>query len=123
MNKILVIEDESETRNMFVEALTEEGYKTIGAENGRIGLEKAQKYLPDVVICDLVMPELNGYQVLTALRTNSITAMIPCIFLTAKTNESDKNRAITLGANDYLTKPCTVEKLLKAIARLAQPTD
>lgn len=119
MNKILVIEDEPETRNMFVEALTEEGYKTMGAENGRIGLEKAQKYLPDVVICDLIMPELDGYQVLKALRKNSATALIPCIFVTGKIDELEKDRAISLGANEYLTKPCTVEKLLQAIAKIS----
>jgi CheY-like chemotaxis protein len=117
MNKILVIEDEPETRNLFVEALTEEGYKTMGAENGRVGLDKAQTYLPDLIICDLIIPELNGYQVLLALRNNFITAMIPLIFLTANTDESEKERAMILGVNDYLTKPCTVEKLLRAIAK------
>ncbi|MGL5077379.1 MAG: response regulator transcription factor [Waterburya sp.] len=119
MNKILIIEDESETRDMFLEALREEGFEVIGAENGRIGIQKTQEYLPDVVICDVAMPELNGNQVLITLRQNSTTATIPFIFLTAITDESQRYQAIQLGANDYLTKPCTIEKLLEAIAKLS----
>jgi DNA-binding response OmpR family regulator len=119
MNKILIIEDEPETRNMFLEALREEGFEVIGAENGRVGIQKTQEYLPDVVICDVAMPELNGNQVLITLRQNSVTATIPFIFLTATTDESQRYQAIQLGANDYLTKPCTIEKLLEAIAKLS----
>jgi DNA-binding response OmpR family regulator len=119
MNKILIIEDESETRDMFLEALREEGFEAIGAENGRVGIQKTQEYLPDVVICDVAMPELNGNQVLASLRQNSTTATIPFIFLTATTDESQRYQAIHLGANDYLTKPCTIEKLLEAIAKLS----
>jgi DNA-binding response OmpR family regulator len=119
MNKILIIEDELETREMFLEALTEEGFETIGAENGRVGIQKIQQDLPDLIICDVTMPELNGNQVLATLRQNSATATIPFIFLTAKADESQRYRAIQLGANDYLTKPCTIEKLLEAIAKLS----
>jgi DNA-binding response OmpR family regulator len=120
MNKILIIEDEPETRDMFLEALKEEGFEVIGAENGRVGIQKTQEYLPDVVICDVAMPELNGNQVLTILRQNSITAAIPFIFLTATIDELQRYQAIQLGANDYLTKPCTIEKLLEAIAKLSK---
>jgi CheY-like chemotaxis protein len=119
MNKILIIEDELETREMFLEALKEEGFETIGAENGRVGIQKIQQYLPDLIICDVTMPELNGNQVLATLRQNSVTATIPFIFLTAKADESQRHQAIQLGANDYLTKPCTIEKLLEAIAKLS----
>jgi DNA-binding response OmpR family regulator len=118
MNKILIIEDELETRNMFLEALTEEGFEVIGAENGRAGIQKIQEYLPDVIICDITMPELDGNQVLAILRQNSVTANIPLIFLTATTDELQQDLAIHLGANDYLTKPCTIEKLLIAIAKI-----
>lgn len=117
MKKIIVIEDERETRDMFVEALIEEGFETMGAENGRVGIQKTQEHIPDLIICDVTMPGLNGYQVLSILRQNSTTAMIPFVFLTAKTDESQRYRAMQLGANDYLTKPCTVEKLLEAIAK------
>jgi DNA-binding response OmpR family regulator len=119
MNKILIIEDELETREMFLEALKEEGFETIGAENGRVGIQKIQQDLPDLIICDVTMPELNGNQVLATLRQNSATATIPFIFLTARTDESQRYRAIQLGANDYLIKPCTIEKLLEAIAKLS----
>jgi DNA-binding response OmpR family regulator len=119
MNKILIIEDEPETRDMFLEALREEGFEVIGAENGRVGIQKTQEYLPDVVICDVAMPEFNGNQVLITLRQNSTTATIPFIFLTATTDESQRYQAIQLGANDYLTKPCTIEKLLEAIAKVS----
>ena len=117
MNKILIIEDERETRDMFIEALTEEGFETIGAKNGRVGIQKTQKYLPDLIICDVTMPELNGYQVLTTLRQNPCTAAIPFIFMSALSDEAERHEAMRLGANDYLTKPCTVEKLLQAIAK------
>jgi DNA-binding response OmpR family regulator len=119
MNKILIIEDEPETRDMFLEALREEGFEVIGAENGRVGIQKIQKYLPDLIICDVAMPELNGNQVLATLRQNSSTAMIPLIFLTAITSESQQHQGIQLEANDYLTKPCTIEKLLEAIAKIS----
>ncbi|MGL5941835.1 MAG: response regulator, partial [Waterburya sp.] len=90
------------------------------AKSCRVGIQKTQEYLPDVVICDVGMPELNGNQVLITLRQNFTTATIPFIFLTAITDESQRYQAIQLGANDYLTKPCTIEKLLEAIAKLSK---
>jgi CheY-like chemotaxis protein len=119
MNKILIIEDERETRDMFLEALTDEGFEAIGAENGRVGLQKTQEYLPDLIICDVTMPELNGYQVLTSLRQNQMTAAIPFIFLTAKIDQCQQEKAMDLGADEYITKPCTVEQLLQAIAQFS----
>lgn len=116
MKKILVIEDEARTRNLFVKCLEAEGFYTIGAENGLVGIQQAQEKLPDLVICDIVMPQLDGYGVLTALRQNPVTAIIPFIFLTAKVFQADIRKGMELGADDYITKPCTVEELVRAIA-------
>ncbi len=122
MKKILVIEDEAPTRNIYLECLEAEGFDAIGAENGRIGLQWAQEQQPDLVICDIMMPELDGYGVLTTLRQNPDTASIPVIFLTAKTTEAERRYGMELGADDYLTKPCTVEDLLRTIANLCELT-
>lgn len=116
MTKILVIEDEAESREMFLECLEAEGFNAIGAQNGVVGVQRVQKHLPDLVICDIVMPELDGYGVLTTLRQNPVTAIIPFIFLTAKATKAELRHCMKLGADDYLTKPTTVEELLTAIA-------
>jgi len=116
MKKILVIEDEAQSRNIYLESLEEEGFDAIGAENGRVGVQRAQEQLPDLVLCDIMMPELDGYGVLSTLRQDPLTAMIPFIFLTAKATKAELRQGMELGADDYLTKPSTVEELLKAIA-------
>lgn len=116
MKKILVIEDEAITRNLFLDSLKAEGFCVIGAENGRIGVQQAREQLPDLVICDIKMPELDGYGVLTKLRQDPATAIIPFIFLTAKVAKTERRQGMQLGADDYLTKPSTVEELLEAIA-------
>ncbi|KAF3886212.1 MULTISPECIES: response regulator transcription factor [Nostocales] len=116
MTKVLVIEDEVESRNIFLECLEAEGFDTISAENGLIGVQKAQENLPDLIICDVSMPELDGYGVLTSLRQNTGTARIPFIFLSAKSTKAEVRQGMTLGADDYLTKPTTAEELLEAIA-------
>ena len=123
MKKILVIEDETRTRNLFLNCLKTEGFNTIGAENGLVGVQKAQFELPDLVICDINMPMLDGYGVLNTLRQDPVTAIIPFIFLTAKDTKAELRQGMQLGADDYLTKPCTVEELLGAIAvRLEKQT-
>lgn len=116
MKKILVIEDEPQTRNIFLECLEAEGFDTLCAENGRVGLQRAQEQLPDLVICDIMMPELDGYGVLEQMRHDPVTAIVPFIFLSAKATKTEHRRGMDLGADDYLTKPCTAEDLLKAIA-------
>jgi YesN/AraC family two-component response regulator len=113
--KILVIEDDTTTRNMFIDALVAEGFNTIGAENGIVGIQSAQEYLPDLVICDIMMPNLDGYGVLTALRQDPTTAIIPFIFLTGSGMKTEVRKGMELGADDYLTKPSTVDELLRAI--------
>jgi len=119
MKKILVIEDSAQTREIFLECLKAEGFYTIGAENGLVGVQQAQKQLPDLVICDIVMPKLDGYGVLTTLRQDPVTAIIPFIFVTGKVTKAERRQGMKLGADDYIVKPCTVEELLGAItARL-----
>ncbi len=116
MTKILVIEDEAESRDIFIDSLEAEGFEAIAAENGLVGIQQAQAQLPDLVLCDILMPEIDGYGVLTTLRQNSATAMIPFIFLSAKTTKTEIRQGMNLGADDYLTKPSTIEELLEAIA-------
>lgn len=115
LKKILVIEDDATTRHLFINGLEAEGFVTIGAENGLVGIQKAQELLPDLVICDLMMPDIDGYSVLTKLRQDSLTVIIPVIFLTASNTKTSMRKAMELGADDYLSKPCTVDELLKAI--------
>ncbi len=115
MKKILVIEDGAETRNLFLECLKAQGFYTIGAENGLVGVQRVQEELPDLIICDIMMPQLDGYGVLTRLRQDPVTTIIPFIFVTAKGTRNDIRKAMELGADDYLTKPCTLDELLKAI--------
>ena len=115
MKKILVIEDEEFVRENIVELLDAEGFEVIGAEDGRMGLNLARAMVPDLILCDVMMPELDGYGVLTALRQDSILATVPFIFLTAKAAKADLRQGMELGADDYLTKPFTRAELLGAI--------
>lgn len=116
MKKILVIEDQSPTLTFFLRALEAQGFNSISAENGRIGVRQAREQLPDLILCDIIMPELDGYAVLSVLRQDPATAVIPFIFVTAKEDRADFRKGMELGADDYLTKPCTIEELHKAIA-------
>lgn len=119
MKKILVIEDEAETRDNLVLMLEMEGFKPFSAPNGRKGIEVAKRELPAVILCDVSMPELDGYGVLEALRADEKTISIPFIFLTAKGDKKDLRTGMNLGADDYLTKPASAEDVLSAInARL-----
>lgn len=115
MARILVIEDEMQVRDNIQEILELEDFEAITAENGRIGIQMAKAEVPELIICDLMMPELDGYGVLTALRQYSNTATIPLIFLTAKADRSELRKGMLLGADDYLTKPFTPSELLQAI--------
>jgi diguanylate cyclase (GGDEF)-like protein len=120
MNKILVIEDERAIRLNLLKLLGAEGFQAIVAENGIKGVQLAQTEQPDLIICDIMMPELDGYGVLSALQQNPNTATIPFIFLTAKGDRSDWRQGMNLGADDYLTKPFTRAELLEAIASRLQ---
>ncbi|MGQ4649910.1 EAL domain-containing protein [Lyngbya aestuarii] len=114
--KILVIEDEDFVRENIIELLDAEGLNVLGAENGRIGIDLAKTQLPDLILCDVMMPIIDGYGVLSALRQDSIMAGIPFIFLTAKAAKADVRQGMELGADDYLTKPFTRAELLGAVA-------
>ncbi|MDB6123279.1 MAG: two component transcriptional regulator, LuxR family [Pedosphaera sp.] len=115
MKKILVIEDEPEMRRNLTTILRLEKFHPIAAENGRVGIELAAKESPDLILCDVMMPELDGYGVLQALRENSKTSAVPFIFLTAKGEKPDIRAGMNLGADDYLTKPVAKADLLNAI--------
>lgn len=116
MAKILVIEDETPVRENLLELLDAEDFNAIGAANGRLGVQLAQKEIPDLIICDVMMPELDGHDVLKTLRQDNLTATIPFIFLTAKSDKTDFRQGMELGADDYLTKPFTRADLLGAIS-------
>lgn len=115
MTKILVIEDELAVREIIVEMLCAEKFDVIHAADGQAGVQLAQAHSPDLIICDIMMPNLDGYGVLTALRQQTSTAIIPFIFLTAKISKEDSRQGMELGADDYLTKPFTRDELLQAV--------
>lgn len=112
---VLVIEDNTDIRENTAEILDMAGYKTFTAENGKRGVELALKEKPDLIICDIMMPELDGYGVLHLLRKNSDTQNTPFIFLTAKIERSDFRKGMEMGADDYITKPFEDIELLNAI--------
>lgn len=116
MKKILVIEDDEDIRESIEEMLSAEDFDVITAEDGRTGVELAQETIPDLIICDVMMPELDGFGVVSELRQNSSTQTIPFIFLTARAAKVDRRQGMSLGADDYLTKPFTIDELLDAIA-------
>jgi CheY-like chemotaxis protein len=119
MKKIVLIEDNPEVRENTAEILSLAGYDVLVANNGKEGIEKAQSNRPDLIICDIMMPELDGYGVLHILSKKPETASIPFIFLTAKAEKTDIRKGMALGADDYLTKPFDDTDLLNAVeARL-----
>ena len=115
MKKILVIEDNKDVRENIAEILELSGYKVEQAINGKEGATKAKYLLPDLIVCDIMMPELDGYGVLNLLSSESITSSIPFIFLTAKAELNDMRKGMNMGADDYITKPFEDAELLKAI--------
>ena len=112
--KILVIEDEAGLRANVARFLKAEGYEVLTAENGASGVDIAVRQMPDLIVCDITMPEMDGFGV---LRENVTTSNIPFIFLTASTRTYDRNWGVELGANDYITKPFKLEQLLDAIRK------
>ena len=115
VEKILVIDDESRMRKLVVEALTDEGYLTVEAPNGREGVALAGRESPDLIVCDITMPEMNGHRVLQTLRDQPATAQIPFIFLTGWSEREDVRAGMNLGADDYLVKPVDPAELLAAV--------
>lgn len=119
MKKILIIEDEPAMRHNLCQILELENFLPLTAANGREGFATAKREMPDLILCDVLMPEQDGHAVLEALRADPATARIPFIFLTAKGERADVRAGMNLGADDYLVKPVRVNDLLEAIlARL-----
>ena len=111
MKKILIIEDNPDVRENTAEILELSNYEVITAENGKEGVKLANEILPDLIICDVMMPELDGFGVLRILGQNQLTNHIPFIFLTAKTEKADFRKGMNLGADDYITKPAEPDEL------------
>ena len=116
--KILVIDDSPTERHVLVELLTKNGYQVVTAENGEEGIEKAKEELPDLILMDVVMPGLNGYQATRTLTRDEKTKHNPVIVCTSKSQETDKIWGLRQGAQDYMSKPINGEELLAKIAAL-----
>ncbi|MCR8560813.1 response regulator [Mucilaginibacter sp. BJC16-A38] len=117
MKKILLIEDNNDIRENTCELLELEGYKVILAVNGRSGLILAQEHVPDIILCDVMMPEADGYEVFSGLKTNPVTAAIPFVFLTSSVERKEVEAGLGMGASGYIRKPFDSEELFAVIAR------
>jgi len=121
MKTILLIEDDTILRENTAELLELSNFEVITASNGKTGVEKAKKHLPDIIVCDIMMPVLDGYDTLATLAKSKKTKFIPFIFLSAKTEHKDVRKGMNLGADDYITKPFSEDELISAIdSRLAK---
>lgn len=116
MTTILVIEDQPSVLANIVELLQEEGFNAVGFERGFTGMMWALEHLPDVIVCDIMMPGMDGYNVLGELNNYPATATVGFIFLTAKADQASRREGMELGADVYLTKPFRRNQLLRAIA-------
>lgn len=123
MKKILLIEDNTAMRENIEELLELNGYSVLTAQNGKAGVELALREIPDLVICDILMPVLDGYGVLYLLSKNNSTASIPFLFLTAKTEMADFQKAIGMGADDYIAKPFDDVDLLHVVSKRLKRSD
>jgi K+-sensing histidine kinase KdpD len=123
MNRVLVIEDEDHLRNDIVETLRYEGFESFGAANGFVGIEKIKELNPDIVVCDVMMPGLDGYQVLDRLRKQPETETMPFIFLTALGDRSHQRQGMEGGADDYVPKPFQTVELVRAIKKQMEKRD
>ena len=121
MKSVLVIEDEPHMRLNIAKLLQLEGYKVLEAPNGRIGVEMAGEHLPDIILCDVTMPDMDGFTALSIIRGTPALNTVPFIFLTARGDARDVRAGMNLGADDYLPKPFTATDLLSAIeARMSR---
>jgi len=117
MKTLLLIEDTAELRNEMAQLLEWEGYQTLLAANATAGIQLAQTHHPDLILCDIMMPGMDGYETMTAIRQEPALAAIPFIFVTAKSSLEERRRGLAFGACAYLTKPFTSDELSAAIAR------
>jgi CheY-like chemotaxis protein len=116
MKKILLIEDNDDIRENTCELLELEGYEVLSAMDGRTGLQHAQEQLPDIILCDIMMPRVDGYEVLRELKALPLTSSIPFIFLTAVAENKDMEAGLRLGADGYMRKPFGSEELLEMLS-------
>jgi DNA-binding response OmpR family regulator len=107
-------------REEILNVLELEGFEVRTAENGRVGLERLKEEIPDIVLCDLMMPDMDGYETLQAIRSNPATSTLPVILLTARDDEQCKTRGAELGADDYVTKPFRIPELLGVVQGIAK---
>ncbi|HBE59896.1 MAG TPA: response regulator [Cyanobacteria bacterium UBA11159] len=117
MKKILIIEDERFIRDNLIELLEIEGFSALGSENGKMGVALAETYQPNLILCDVMMPELDGYGVFAEMRSNPLTANIPFLFLTASADMNNIEKIKELGMNEYILKPFNVESFLQTIEK------
>lgn len=115
--KILVVEDEADLRASIVRFLLAEGYEVLVAADGEDGVDIAVRELPDLIVCDIAMPRMDGFGTLFSLRENVTTSHIPFIFLTASDRVYDRKFGFELGANDYITKPFSLNTLMDVIRK------
>ncbi len=116
MKTVLVIEDNKEIRENTCELLELKGYDVISAVNGKIGLALAKEKLPDIVLCDIMMPEINGYEVFASLKEDAETANIPFVFVTASVERSEVETGLGMGADGYIRKPFDSKELFETIS-------
>ncbi len=117
MKRILLIEDNLEIRENTIELLELEGYTVISAKDGKMGLAMAKENLPDLILCDIMMPEATGYEVISELKKHSNTSTIPFIFITASVEKKDVQIGLELGAIGYIRKPFDTQELLSEVKR------
>ena len=121
MKTVLLVEDDTALRENTAELLELSNYRVLTASNGRVGIEKAKEAHPDIIVCDIMMPEVDGYKVLETLSKDPKTSHIPFVFLSAKTEHKEVRKGMDMGADDYLTKPFDEDELLSALeSRLAK---
>ncbi len=115
MKTLLLVEDEESLRASLKKMLTFEGFEVLTAEDGRVGVEQARQHHPDLILCDIMLPNLDGFGVAEALRSDPATEAIPLIFLTAKVEKEAIQRGMELGVRAYVTKPFTLTEILDVI--------
>ncbi len=123
MRKVLFIEDNEDVRELTKDMLELANFEVATSENGKLGIERAKQFRPDIIICDIMMPEADGYEVLQVLGDDQRTARIPFIFLTAKSEKTDMRKGMNMGADDYLVKPFEENELLDAIESRLKRSD
>ncbi|MEL6310458.1 MAG: response regulator, partial [Chloroflexota bacterium] len=122
MTKILVIEDSADIRDVIIDTLEFADYEVKAAINGKQGVAFAHDFMPELILCDVMMPELDGYGVLLELSQDAFLGRVPFIFLTAKATKEDMRRGMALGADDYLTKPFSVREFVARVKAILRRT-